>query len=168
MPASVLNDSLSFRTGQTYYSHSGGNGGISDRWECTLISPDDEQRIGVLYISYDHWSTPAGFIWSPLKESVPEDEKLNADPITLPGHEGQGWIIGSSPDVDNRPVLAWQYPSGYYLVVSMRYSEKAPTLVNKPQSLEDLAVAVIDKIPPIAASPTQAFTVYPDDSSTDK
>lgn len=167
VPASVLNDSLSFRTGQTYYSHYGGNGGYSDRWECTLISPDDEQRIGVLYISYDHWSTPAGFIWSPLKESVPEDEKLNADPITLPGHEGQGWIIGSSPDVEDRPVLAWQYPSGYYLVVSMRYSEEAPT-VNKPQALEDLALAVIDKIPPIAASPTQAFTVYPDDSSTDE
>lgn len=172
VPASVLNESLKFRTGQAYYSHSGGNGGISDRWECTLISPrvspDNKQTIKIEYIDHDHWNTSAGWAWSPLKESVPEDEKLNVDPVTLPGHEGQGWIIGSPPNVEDRPILAWQYPNGYYLVVSKSYTPGAPAPDSNLQALEDLALAVIDKIPPIAAEPGYAFTVYPDDSSTDK
>mgnify|MGYP000032592346 CR=1 FL=1 len=167
VPADVLNDSLNFRTGHMIYSHYGGNEDYSDGWECTLMSPDIKQMIEIKYTINNHWNTPTGWVWSPLTESAPEDEKRNADPITLMDHEGQGWIIGRSPDVNDRPVLAWQYLSGYYLVISMSYKPEAPVLDSNLQALQNLALAVIDEIPPIAAEPDLVVTTYPNDDPTD-
>ena len=171
VPASILSDSLNFRTGRVYYSHSSSRGEEKavnqyDDWQCALTSPDINQTIQIKYVFNNHWDTPAGWVWSPLTESAPENEKRNADSITLPDHDGQGWIIGDSPDVDDRSVLAWQYPNGYYLVVSMGYKPEAPAPDNNLQALQDLALAVIDKIPPIAAEPVHLHTIYPDDDST--
>ena len=171
VPANILNDSLSFRTGRVYYSHSSSRGEEKavnqyDDWQCALTSPDINQTIQIKYVFNNHWDTPAGWVWSPLTESAPENEKRNADPITLPNHEGQGWIIGDSPDVNDRSVLAWQYPNGYYLVVSMGYKPEAPAPDNNLQALQDLALAVIDEIPPIAAEPVHLHTIYPDDDPT--
>ncbi|MCR2052664.1 hypothetical protein NSA19_07340 [Actinomyces bowdenii] len=165
----MLHTSLHFSAGQTQYWHRASGDNAYDRWECTLVSVDDRQRIGIEYINLDHWTTPAGTFSSPLRDPtlVPEDDKEDhSTPITLPGHEGQGWMIGRSPDPQARTVLAWQYPDGYYLIVSMRYEEGAPAPDNNAQALQDLAVAVIDRIPPIAAGPDQEFTIHPDDQST--
>ena len=138
-----------------------------DDWQCALTSPDINQTIQIKYVFNNHWDTPAGWVWSPLTESAPENEKRNADSITLPDHDGQGWIIGDSPDVNDRSVLAWQYPNGYYLVVSMGYKPEAPAPDNNLQALQNLALAVIDEIPPIAAEPVHLHTIYPDNDPTD-
>ena len=172
VPADVLHDSLDFRTGRVYYSHSNASGEEKvgnqyDDWECTLTSPDTKQKIKIKYTINNHWYAAVGEVWSPLAESAPENEKRNADPITLIDHEGQGWIIGDSPDVNDRSILAWQYTSGYYLVVSMGYKPEAPVLDSNLQALQNLALAVIDKIPPIAAEPVHLYTTYPDDDPTD-
>ena len=124
----------------------------SDGWLCLLNStkysqkPGVHQEITMEYTSNSIWTVPRGGqdTVSPLEQPDPE-----AQPFTLPGHEGEGWTWEGYA-----PLLAWHYPSGYYLLISMSYGGDVPTPDDRIQALKDLAATILDDVPAAAANPT--------------
>ncbi|CAM3050735.1 DUF3558 domain-containing protein [Actinomyces slackii] len=163
----VMN-ALKFPVHRYGYAH-WGNSGSSDRWLCNLTSLNDrgldEGRISIEYTANDTWKTIAGRVWSPLNTSAPGDETLKVESVALPGHEGQGWIIGRAEKAEDYGTFVWHYPSGYYLVIWVAYGD-IPAPASTSQGLQDLAVTIVDKIPPIAAGPDIPYTVYPENKTT--
>ena len=98
------------------------------------------------YTSNSIWTVPRGGqdTVSPLEQPDPE-----AQPFTLPGHEGEGWTWEGYA-----PLLAWHYPSGYYLLISMSDGGDVPTPDDRIQALKDLAATILDDVPAAAANPT--------------
>ena len=124
----------------------------SDGWLCLLNStkysqkPGVHQEITMEYTSNSIWTVPRGGqdTVSPLEQPDPE-----AQPFTLPGHEGEGWTWEGYA-----PLLAWHYPTGYYLLISMSYGGDVPTPDDRIQALKDLAATILDDVPAAAANPT--------------
>ena len=124
----------------------------SDGWLCLLNSTKYSQKVGVHqeitmeYTSNSIWTVPRGGqdTVSPLEQPDPE-----AQPFTLPGHEGEGWTWEGYA-----PLLAWHYPTGYYLLISMSYGGDVPTPDDRIQALKDLAATILDDVPAAAANPT--------------
>ena len=124
----------------------------SDGWLCLLNStkysqkPGVHQEITMEYTSNSIWTVPRGGqdTVSPLEQPDPE-----AQPFTLPGHEGEGWTWEGYA-----PLLAWHYPTGYYLLISMNYEGDVPTPDDRIQALKDLAATILDDVPAAAANPT--------------
>ena len=123
-----------------------------DTWLCLLNSTKYSQKVGVHqeitmeYTSNSIWTVPRGGqdTVSPLEQPDPE-----AQPFTLPGHEGEGWTWEGYA-----PLLDWHYPSGYYLLISMSYGGDVPTPDDRIQALKDLAATILDDVPAAAANPT--------------
>lgn len=168
VPRKVVSSALDFDVYTTGYSHSNiPDSSIS--WECRLTSLDERgfEKGAVLieYTSGDWWYVGSTKYWSPANTSAPQDATLNVDSVTLPGHEGQGWVIGRDENFDDRGMFVWRYPNGHHLVLRIIHNgEPRPDSI--PQGLQELAVTIMDKIPPIAAGPDIPYTVYPENKTT--
>ena len=155
VPTKTLREVMLLDPGQgntaAYVHHHADFAPNSDGWLCLLSAPEYSQKPGLHqemrleYTSNSIWNTPRGRgIVSPLEQPDPE-----AQPFTLPGHEGEGWTWEGYA-----PLLAWHYPSGYYLLISMSYGGDVPTPDDRIQALKDLAATILDDVPAAAANPT--------------
>ena len=153
VPTKTLQETMRLESGDAglYHHRHADFAPNSDGWLCLLSAPEYSQKPGVHqeitmeYTSNSIWNTPRGRgIVSPLEQPDPE-----AQPFTLPGHEGEGWTWEGYA-----PLLAWHYPSGYYLLISMSYGGDVPEPDDRIQALKDLAATILDDVPAAAANPT--------------
>ena len=153
VPTKTLQETMRLESGDAglYHHRHADFAPNSDGWLCLLNStkysqkPGVHQEITMEYTSNSIWNTPRGRgIVSPLEQPDPE-----AQPFTLPGHEGEGWTWEGYA-----PLLAWHYPTGYYLLISMSYGGDVPTPDDRIQALKDLAATILDDVPAAAANPT--------------
>ncbi|WP_126382556.1 SH2 domain-containing protein [Actinomyces howellii] len=160
--AEVLKTTLKFQAGHEYYlSH---NRDEYDWWSCELVSPGLDQAVKIEYTDNDRWSTVMGDLSASSNGPVIENPDWRAESIGLPGHEGQGWYVTNASRREAR-ILIWRYPDGYYLVISVRYKDGAPSPEDSTQAMQDLALTVVDKIPASFASDGGGMTA-PDDGAT--
>ena len=162
--AEVLESSLKFQAGHVSYLSHSRDAYEYDWWSCELDSPGYDNAVKIEYTINDSWFTLPGDIYSPLNGPVAENPDWRAESIGLPGHEGQGWYVTNASRREAR-VLIWRYPDGYYLVISVRYKDGAPSPEDNTQAMQDLALTVVDKIP-ASFTVDGGGTTSPDDGAT--